>query len=241
MFKWNIPCQSGITVPTPQISILSGHGSFGQDRIWIVAKYNESDRWILDYEPEIYLYFKKKKRGSNTNGKHNIRYRHKLAHCPKSDGSFSTQSLKKDVNPRLNAIPDNRVVDTEWLVDGTQTDMTTQFTIKPFQFLGSIPYGDAWTWTFPMAKSDWNKNGTWTCFPSTLTTKNLSSQDTWKWRPVTHMTAYFKTVIRNPNWGHPIESEESYPIIIYPDVHVNLTWDPNQYAHWGVNINYNTR
>ena len=145
------------------------------------------------------------------------------------------------MNPRLNAIPDNRVVDTEWLVDGTQTEMTTIFTLRPFQFLWSIPWWDAWTGTFPMSKSDWNKIWTGTSFPATFTTKNRSSQDNARWRPLTHMTAYFKTVIRNPNWWHPIESAESYPIIIYPDVHVNQTGKPDEYTHWWVNINYNTR
>lgn len=239
MFRGKIPC-SWITVPTPQISILSWFWSTWSNSISFVAKYNESDRWILDYEPEIYLYFKKKRRGTNSGWRHNIRYRHKLAHSPQSLW-WSSTSLKKDVNPRLNASTNSRVVTTEWLVDWTQTDMTTIFTLSPFQFLGSIAYGDAWTWTFPMLKSDWNKNWNGTLFPSTFTTKSISKQDSWQWRPVTHMTAYFKTVIRNPKWGHPIESAESYPIIIYPDVHINQTWSADQYAHWWVNINYNTR
>lgn len=240
MFHWQMPCAS-IVVPTPQISILSWFGTNWANEIQLVAKYNESDRWILDYEPEIYLYFKKKRRWSNAGWKHNIRYRHKLCHMPQSDWSFSTQSLKKDVNPRLNAVPDNRAVDTEWQVNPTQTEMTTIFTLKPFQFLWSIPYWDAWIGTFPIQKADWNKIWTWTTFPATFTTKKMTSQNDWLWRPITHMTAYFKTVIRNPKWGHPIESTESYPIIIYPDVHFNFTWDITEYAHWWVNINYNTR
>jgi len=239
MFIGKMPCSS-IVVPTPQISILAWHGSTWANTIQFIAKYNESDRWILDYEPEIYLYFKKKKRGTNSGWRHNIRYRHKLAHSPQSLW-WPSISLKADVNPRLNASTNSRKVTTERLVDGTQTDMTTQFTVSPFQFLGSIAWWDAWVWVFPISKKDWNKMWTWTAFPATLSTKTRSSQDNAKWRPQTHLVAYFKTVIRNPKWGHPIESAESYPIIIYPDVHINQNWTSDQYAHRWVNINYNTR
>ncbi len=238
MFVWKIPCSS-VVVPTPQISIAGSIGIRWNNVISFVAKYNESDRWILDYEPEIYVYVKKKRRGSNASGKHNIRYKHKLCHSPQRDTNVWSLSLKKDVNPRLNANPDRNLT-TEWLIDWTQTEMTTQFTVSPFQFLGSVPYGDTWTGSFPMMKADWNSLWSGTVFPATMATKSLYKQNDWQWRPLTHMTLYFKTVIRNPNWWHPIESTESYPIVIYPDVNIN-TWDLSEYTHWWVNINYSTR
>lgn len=236
---------NGTHVPVPQVNI----ERFSTNPfINFNVTYNEADRWILGYEPEIYLYIKKKRSGGRNHGQVNPWTKHQLnrfAHTPNWDGSSIT-SLKKDVNKRLNAKPLGRPkATTEWQVVGTTPDMFTQIQWTPWELLGSVAtnWNGSWlnsagtfTW-FPIGIDRWNSTGSWTEYPATFTSMPLSKQHRWLYRQVQSIVFWFKTVIRNPNWGHPIESDISEIMVLHPSSN-NSSW---QFDRWQVSYNYSTR
>lgn len=225
-------------VPVPKINVLQWHWGFGADTIRLEATYNQADRWILDYEPEIYLYLKKT-RDWGRNHIYETRATQRIAHTPLTDSSWVPISIKKPINPRLNAYTNrpNEMV-TERQVDWTKPNMRTVFKLRPFQFIWSVSAWTNWVWAFPVPVSDWNK-ASWTERPSTLSSRTMWRQASWAWKQNKVLVAYFKTVIKNPNWWFPIESDITPAYIIYPDTSNVET--SNEYHCWKMVIWKHTR
>lgn len=219
-------------VPTPKITYV-----WGTPLQWtfdIEVSYNNADRWILNYEPEIYLYMSKT---SGWRKNHSVRNkRRRIAHMAKTDSLWQIISKKTIINPRLHAST-SRVNqhDTEWDVVNS-SDMKTPITISPFQFLWRVGWGTNGIGSFPILESNWNVSWTWSEYPATLSRRSSWDQND---RPNSDkiIVMYFKTVIRNPldpRW-FPIESDLSEALVIKP---VNAdTTRPWEYHTWSVRIN----
>lgn len=204
-----------IHIPVPTVKMLW----VVNDSIRFLVTYNPNDYWMSDYEPEVYLYMKKKKTGSHANIWERTRKRY--AHNPKTDNSTNRPiSLKQDVNPKLYVKQPFIVQkDTEWLIDNGTPTMTTIIEFNMFQFLWSDAWSSFGTGSFPINRADWWLTGTGTEAPSTLRWSKRSSVDIWESIAVQNFVIWFTTVIRNPDWPTtlpPLESAMSETFVVYP-------------------------
>jgi len=206
-------------IPTPQIRYLKNDNNVN----WISfeAYFNEADRWILDYEPEIYLYFLKW--GGWYKNHTNRSTRKRFAHMAQTDALWEPISLKSIINPRLRwASSRVWLHNTEWTVDSIKPDMATTIVVQPFQFLWRINNGSVWIWTFPINPAIWNTSWTGSEYPPTLARRCSWDQDTSPNEEKT-ITFCFKLVIKNPTnpeW-FPIESDISEIFKIRPNIKRN--------------------
>lgn len=239
LITWQEYQPQRVSLPVPKIEWLNGFQWFGSNSILFEAKFNQADRRILDYEPEIYLCFAKTK---DWHRQHTNRRAKRIAHTPQTNSSWTIISLKADVNPRLRATPSwrNFQMNTEWVIDPSEPSMRTQFLVSPFQFLWLPSQWSAWVWSFPISIKDWNRNWTWTEFPPTLQTESQYRADQWISRQKKTLVIYFQLVIRNPKWWYPIHSDYSQPIILTADNNVTY-WSWVEYTNRQVSYNYNTR
>lgn len=218
-------------VPTPQIRYLKNDTSV--DWIRFEAYFNQADRWILDYEPEIYLYFLKWWGWYKNHTNRSTRKR--IAHMAQTDEFWIPSSLKLTINPRLRWLSwRNWTHNTEWLVDWSKPDMATKFVIQPFQFLWRINNASTWIWSFPINPAIWNTSGTWTEFPPTLSKRWMWDQDSSPNEDIT-IACCFKLVIKNPTnpeW-FPIESDISEIFKIRP----NIKRNESDYSNRRIKVN----
>ena len=229
------------TVPTPMIRYLknwyrNSKPPTADGSILFQAYFTEADRWVLDYEPEIYLYFVKVWGWYKNHA--NKRIRKRIAHMAKTDINGLPISAKLSINPRLKGKSDrSNIHETERWLNWWPKDMKTTFRVKPFQFLWRIyaAINSNGTWSFPIAKLNWNKSWTGTEFPPTFAKTSIWDQNNAP-NKERKMIACFKLVIRNPldPLGYPIESDISNFFIIEPRGDNNL-----QTLYWNRQVKVN--